>query len=223
MKGEGKKWILCILKKAEQTHCFRGYRRNLSKAGKASSRFQEPGLAFYMGSVWPHLPSFNFPLETLLYWLPANISERWCLSIRSFLCKNINTVALKGLRYEWNKTKPIVLLALNNSASLVGTVAIQEHISRNEFEPSAWRLLFKGDQLNQGSGSFKLREKEDELGGLLWHEAAGCHTAYTDRHLGWSRVPYFFVTWLPASKIQNSAIIINSLKAVLWIKQISSV
>lgn len=68
---------------------------------------------------------------------------------------------------------------MSNSDSLVITVVIQEHISGNTFEPLALLLLilFK-DQINLGSRSFKLREKQDEaLGGLLWHEVTGYHTA----------------------------------------------
>lgn len=66
---------------------------------------------------------------------------------------------------------------MNNSNSLVITVVIKEHISENEFEPFALLLLLKGDQINLGSRSFKLREKDEELGGLLWPETTRCHTA----------------------------------------------
>lgn len=68
---------------------------------------------------------------------------------------------------------------MSNSDSLVITVVIQEHISGNTSEPLALLLLilFK-DQINLGTRSFKLREKQDEaLGGLLWHEVTGYHTA----------------------------------------------
>ena len=66
--------------------------------------FPIPGTraASYMGSARARSNSLNLSLETLLHWLQANISQRWCLSVRNLLCKNSNTGSLRGAR-DMNK------------------------------------------------------------------------------------------------------------------------